>query len=351
MTLGLRQAVVDAIADAARAWAAECGELARGMLSSSLRVEFKEANRRNPVTAADHAVEERLRALVAERFPTHAVLGEEGTPGVSHSLPAILWVVDPIDGTANFASGLPFWAVSIGVLYRRVPVAAAIYTPAGPEGPAVYHARRGGGAFCDDRPLAVRANERPEPATIIAVPGSWPWLFRLDPPLRQGPGEPRVLGSIATEMALTAAGNFQWALFGGPKIWDAAAGVLLIQEAGGVVLQRQGKRWVPLERFALPPRPWFPRRQETPLERLARWRAPLLCANPVLADFLARHLHPRFLLLLRARLMLRRLQALQRKVLRWPTPTTTSKTNCAMSKRTPSAPPAAPKRSSAPSTP
>jgi myo-inositol-1(or 4)-monophosphatase len=301
------------IAEAARAWAAECGELAQRMVSPTLAVEFKEANRRNPVTAADHAVEERLRALVAERFPTHAVLGEEGDASAVRTLPATVWVVDPIDGTANFSTGLPFWAISIGVLYRRVPVAAAIYTPAGPRGPAVYHARRGGGAFCGDAPIAVRPNERPEPATLISVPGGWPWLFRLDPPLRRGAGEPRVLGSIATEMALTAAGTFQWALFGGPKIWDAAAGILLVQEAGGVVLRRHGPRWSPFERFELPPGPWF-RPPPPPLVRLSRWRAPLLCANPALAAFVAANLHPRFLLLLRARSLLRRLrQAARRK--------------------------------------
>lgn len=313
MTISVRREIVDAVADAARAWAAECGELAQKMASSGLTVAYKEAQQRNPVTAADHAVEERLRALVAERFPTHAVLGEEGELGPHDVLPATVWAVDPIDGTANFASGLPFWAVSVGVLHRRVPIAAAVYTPAGPSGPAVYHARLGGGAFCDDRPIAVRANDRPEPATTIAVPGSWPWLFRLDPPLRRGPGEPRVLGSIATEMALTAAGAFQWALFGGPKVWDIAAGVLLVQEAGGVVLQRDGKRWRPFTRFELPPQPWLARTRQSPLGRLARWRAPILCANPALAEFVSRHLHPRFLLLPRARFLLRRLLARRRK--------------------------------------
>ncbi len=304
----LHPATIAEIADVAVAWARECGALAQSMISPNLAVEFKEANRRNPVTAADHAVEDRIRELVAERFPGHGVLGEEGEASGKAGLPATLWVVDPIDGTANYSTGLPFWAVSIGVLHRRAPVAAAIYTPAGPSGPAIFHARRGGGAFCDDLPIAVRSNERPEPATVIAVPGGWPWRFRLDPPLRQGPGEPRVLGSIAAEFALTASGRFQWALFGGPKIWDAAAGVLLVQEAGGVVLQRHGKRWAAFERFELPGRPWFARRVETPLARLARWRAPLLCANPALAEFVTSHLHSRRLVLLRARMLWRQIQ-------------------------------------------
>lgn len=312
VNVSVRPEFVDAVAEAARAWAAECGELARRMASTGLNVAYKDAAQRNPVTAADHAVEERLRALVAEHFPTHAFLGEEGDLKASDVLPATIWAVDPIDGTANFASGLPFWAVSIGVLYRRVPIAAAVYTPAGPSGPAVYHARRGGGAYCDDQRISVRSNDRPEPTTTIAVPGSWPWLFRLDPPLRRGPGEPRVLGSIATEMALTAAGAFQWALFGGPKVWDIAAGALLVQEAGGIVLQRRGKQWVPFERFELPPPPWFARTRPSRLGRLARWRAPIVCANPALAAFVSRHLHPRFLLLARARFLFRLVLARQR---------------------------------------
>lgn len=299
MTPDLHPATVAEIAEAARAWARECGELASRLHTPELAVSFKDARQRNPVTAADRAVEARLRALVHEHFPRHAVLGEEQAAGEHPGLPATLWVVDPIDGTANYSCGLPFWAVSIGVLHRRVPVAAAIYTPAGPGGPAVYHARRGGGAFCEDTPLAVRPNPRPEPATLIAVPGSWPWLFRLDPPLRRAPGEPRVLGSIAVELALTAAGVFQWALFGSPHLWDVTAGILLVQEAGGSVLQRQGRRWERFERFALPPRPWFAR-PESPLARLSRWQSPLLCANPTLAAFVATHLHLRWLLLRRA---------------------------------------------------
>jgi myo-inositol-1(or 4)-monophosphatase len=304
---------VAAIADAATAWARECGALATSMAAATLDVEFKEDNRRNPVTAADRAVEERMRALVAERFPSHAVLGEEHEGFGRETLPATLWVVDPIDGTANYASGLPFWAVSIGVLHRRVPVAAAIYTPAGLHGAGVFHARRGGGAFFDDLPIAVRSNERPEPATLISVPGGWPWFFKLDPPLRQGPGEPRVLGSIAIELAMTAAGVFQWSLFGGPKIWDCAAGVLLIEEAGGTALTRHGKRWAPLERFDLPPRPRFRRSTATPMARLANWRAPLICGNPALAKFVGDHLHWRFLPLLRARRLWRQWQRMRRK--------------------------------------
>ncbi len=264
------------------------------MAQESLLVEYKDEKHRDPVTAADRAVEERIRLLVRSTFPGHAVLGEEeGASTSAAQLPSFLWVVDPIDGTANYAARLPFWAVSIGVLYRRRPIAAAIFTPAGPNGPAVYHAAAGKGAFCDDAPIHVRDNTEPQPGTVIGVPGSWPNYWHLAPRLRKAPGEVRVIGSIAAEMALTAAGVLQYSVYGGPKIWDCAAGVLIVKEAGGEVLRRDGRRWMPLEQFDPPPER-HSGTAKSALGRLGSWRAPLLCGNPALAGFVAANLSPRF---------------------------------------------------------
>ncbi|MCS7001802.1 MAG: inositol monophosphatase [Dehalococcoidia bacterium] len=309
---GLTARTLDCVADAAIVWARQLGEYARDGRRHPLTVEYKDERRRNPVTAVDQAVERQARELVAARFPTHAVLGEEGVADDAASgEPAMIWIVDPIDGTTNFASGLSTWAVSIGVTYRRTPVAGAIYTPAGPDGaPVVYHARVGGGAFCDQTPITVRGNATPEPGALIAVPGLWPMMAAFRKPLSwRSAGEPRVTGSIAVEMAHTAAGVYQYSVFGGPKIWDCAAGIVIVQAAGGMVLERRRHRWSPFTRFAAP-RPFWPWRRRPATRALAQWRAPLLCANPALATYVGERLSFR---LERLTPLLLRLQRLRRR--------------------------------------
>ena len=117
--------------------------------------------------------------------------------------------------------------------------------------------------------------------------------MRLSGQSSKEPHEARNLGSIALELALTACGVFRYALFGGPKLWDAAAGVLLVKEAGGLVFtrQRRGKSWLPLEEF----QPGQPRDGDSGvLEGLRRWSAPLVVGAPdtagkVVRDIRVRH--------------------------------------------------------------
>jgi myo-inositol-1(or 4)-monophosphatase len=155
-----------------------------------------------------------------------------------------VWVVDPVDGTTNFVNGYPLFCVSIGVLFNGAPVAGAVWCSSTHAlHPGTYHAHRGGGLHFDEQPFT------PVPATDVrrrlsAAPGGSPggnqhW-------------DHRVTGSAAIELAYVAAGIFQSAWFGGLKIWDLAAGVLLIQEAGGRVVTRRGKAFEPFERFEAP---------------------------------------------------------------------------------------------------
>jgi myo-inositol-1(or 4)-monophosphatase len=282
------------IESAAVGWARELGEIARLTSRDTLGLEYKGKNRRDPVTAVDKAIEARMSEHVAERFPGHALLGEETVAQLDDTpAPEYVWIVDPIDGTANFASGMPCWAVSIGVFHNRRPVAAAVYSPMGlVSGPSVYHAYLGGGAFCDDTPLKVPQIDRPEPALIIGTPSNWQLAFKLGGDLAKGAGEPRVFGSIAVEYALTAAGVLQYSYYNGPKIWDVAAGVLLVSEAGGVTLSRSGKVWSKLDQFTVG-------RQSDAvpsLKALAEWRAPLIAGAPGLAAYVSEQLHRRFVL-------------------------------------------------------
>jgi myo-inositol-1(or 4)-monophosphatase len=265
--------------DAAAGWAREAGQLLLGRFRTTLQVEYKSRNRQDPVTEADREAERFLHAAIHTRFPHHGVLGEEGADAAQDA--PFVWVLDPLDGTTNFINGLPLWCVSIGVLWRNRPVAAAIFTPSGPGATAtVFHARAGGGARMDGVPITVADEPVPTKARLSGLPGHY-WQdmrFRT----RKGPalGETRTLGSIALELGLIGAGVLQYGVFWGPKIWDVAAGVLIVREAGGEVACRneQSKKWRRMRMFTPP---------GVPADGLRRWKGSIIAGSPSVVKLIA----------------------------------------------------------------
>lgn len=239
------------IEQAAAELAAAAGQRLLERFRTKLIVEYKDRGHQSPVTDADRDAERFLRDGITARFPDHGVLGEEGTEPRPGS--AYVWVVDPLDGTTNFVNGLPLWCVSVGVLWYGRPVAGAIFTPSGPTATqAVLRARLGGGAHLNDIPVRVMPEPEPTRKRLASLPAHY-WRdlhFRTRGP--KDLGEARTLGSIALEMALVAAGTLQYGIFWGPKIWDVAAGVVIVREAGGVALSRsgRGRPWLDLHAFA-----------------------------------------------------------------------------------------------------
>ncbi len=215
--------------------------------SKSIAVRYKEnpgaPDRawRDPVTQVDHDVEVLIRARLAERCPDHDIIGEEietKRPDADQS--DFLWVIDPIDGTANFVNGFPLYAASVGLLHRGRPVAGAIWCSATHIlGPGVYHAHICGGLSLDGRP-ADRAPVEGLRRRIAGVPGDV---------TAAGPYDARWTGSAAIECAFVAAGLMAAARFGRPRVWDVAAGVALVLAAGGTVLEPRDDGWVPFEGF------------------------------------------------------------------------------------------------------
>ena len=287
------------------------GEILAGHFGRRLEVEFKDDKQRDPVTAADKATQSYLSAEIARRFPDHGILGEEATEEEKQSEePArdTLWVLDPLDGTTNFLNGLPVFASSIGVLHRGRPVAAALYVPWPADGGGfVLHCRKGGGCFADGQPVRVLETEQPIPNRLIGLPGYFGVSQRFTGGLAGKAGEPRTTGSIAYELAMTARGVMQYAIFGAPRMWDMAAGTLAVQEAGGAVMTRfRGeKRWHPIESFV----PSWDRKTPT-MKELRAWAAPLVAGNRHLAPLIANNVRRRFGLKARLRPLAR---ALRRK--------------------------------------
>ena len=253
------------------------GDILLRYFRTNVEVEYKGAGKGDPVSKVDRESEAYLRAAIHDRYPGHSILGEEGNELDGEG--DYLWVLDPLDGTTNFLNRLPFFAVSIGVLYRGVPVVGAVFVPtSGLLEQGVYHAHLGGGAFFEDHAIRVAANPLPEPSQLSALPGGYWRRIRFSGEVRNSPGEVRTLGSIAVELALTADGTLQYAVFGAPKIWDVAGGVLVVREAGGLSLTHATRSdpWTPLERFV-------PGKGGNTAEGFRNWRGAVVAGNAEIA--------------------------------------------------------------------
>ena len=287
-----------AVEELAICLARRAGELLAGRFGAAVAVEYKDESRRDPVTEVDRECQRMLSDAIEEAFPTHGFLGEEGGSDDDKVAPDLVWVVDPLDGTKNYASGLPVYACSIGVLYRGEPVVGAVYLPwPGEAGGLVLFGSAGSGAYADGRRVSVVDEPKPDGARLGAVPGSFLSLFRPSGGLGGDMGEYRVAGSTVYEVALTAMGRLQLAAATSPRIWDVAAGVVLVREAGGEALSATRSTrlagllpdavgWQPLGSFA-------PDEGPITYGHLRRWSKPTLLGGPGIVQYVAARLRAR----------------------------------------------------------
>ena len=185
-------------------------------------------------TDADLATQEALSRELRKIYPG-AVVGEEMSEReqINQWLTgdAGLWCVDPIDGTSNFVNGLPYFAISVALMRKGRSVLGVVYNPVADE---MFYAEQGGGAFLNGEKLPIKEHVPPFRSAIANVD-----LKRLGPKLAQSIcshqpfSSQRNYGSCALEWCYTAAGRFDLYLHGGQKLWDYAAGCLILKEAGG----------------------------------------------------------------------------------------------------------------------
>jgi myo-inositol-1(or 4)-monophosphatase len=199
------------------------------------------------VTEYDRRSERLIVDAIRERFPAHSILAEEGTTGGAD--PAHRWIIDPLDGTTNFAHGYPICCVSVAYERDGAIVVGAVYDPFRDE---QFSAVRGQGATLNRAPLqvsmtpdlghALLATGFPyDRSTLDAVLERWGRLVRQSQAVRRD-------GAAALNLCYVGAGRFDgfWEATLAP--WDAAAGVLIVQEAGGIVTDFQGKPWTVADR-------------------------------------------------------------------------------------------------------
>lgn len=271
------------------------GQRALEAFRSTVALEFKGKRQDNPVTALDRDTETYLRTELRKAFPSHGLLGEEHADDIAADA-RFVWVIDPIDGTMNFASGLPLFGISVGLLDNGVPAVGAIWVPVGPTlGPGVYHARLGAEASFDEQPVRVSRAED-ERGQIMGLPAGYLRAFRFRRPDRSAPRPARALpdarttGSCTAEIVLIASGALRAGVFIKPSIWDVAAGALIVREAGGEVLTWTDGRWARFERFE----PAKPERGKGE-PALRNWGRPMLMGAPDAVERLMARMawHPR----------------------------------------------------------
>ena len=196
------------------------------------------------VTNIDIEVERGFRAMIAERFPDHEVLGEEFVEaGERDTIPRVCWVFDPVDGTTNYAHGLPIFCSSLALEIDGEPVAGAVYDPTRRE---LFTAERGHGAWLNGRPLRVSSADTLIDSLLVtgfpySVQQEAGELVGLFAEFLRTSRAVRRLGSAALDLCYVAAGRFD--AFWEQKLspWDISAGALIVREAGGHVTDSAGR--------------------------------------------------------------------------------------------------------------
>ncbi len=200
--------------------------------------DFKITNKEginNPVTEADHASEKAIFEVIQQDFPDHFILSEEA--GALKMDSEYKWIIDPIDGTINFANGIPICCVSIGLEHKGQLIMGAVYNPFMNE---YFFAEKGNGATLNDKKISV--SKKFDMLKSCLVTG-FPYTY-LDTPngplqiferfVKKGVAVRR-LGSAAIDLCWVAAGRFEGFYEHSLQAWDSAAGIIILEEAGGKI--------------------------------------------------------------------------------------------------------------------
>lgn len=212
--------------------------------------EFKISNKEginNPVTEADHAAEAAIIGVIKKNFPDHQVLAEETGAHTKDS--NYKWIIDPIDGTINFAHGIPLCAVAIAVEKDNEIIMGAVYAPILNE---LFFAEKGKGATLNDKRIFVSIETKVESSNLVT---GFPYTYINS---HNGPlevfsrlikkGIPvRRLGSACIDLCWVACGRFDGFYEHKLEAWDSAAGYLIVEEAGGKVTDHDGKKFSPYQ--------------------------------------------------------------------------------------------------------
>jgi len=220
--------------------AREAGKILTNKIDFIQNIQFKDARKVDLVTEADTASEAKILEIIRRKYPKHQILAEES--GSHESDSEWKWIIDPLDGTTNYAHGLRLYSISIALAKNDEIVAGVVYNPSTNE---MYSAERGSGAFLNGQPIHVSTVDEIEQGCLVT---GFPYNVRENPDFcherfiafLQRVQALRRFGSAALDAAFLAAGRLDGFWEVALKPWDKAAGQILITEAGGTVSNFDG---------------------------------------------------------------------------------------------------------------
>lgn len=225
---------LDLIRDAAR----QAGEIALGFFGQSPEVFWKNGDQ-SPVSAADFAANDRLHSVLLSARPDYGWLSEETDDSQARLSAQTVFVVDPIDGTRGFINGDERWCISVAVVHCGTPVAGVLFAPALRE---EFCAAATGPAWKNGVAITV-ADHRPD--DVLNVAASEEMIGKFEPQYRKGLHRIRHVPSLAYRLAMVADGRIDGTLVArNSHDWDLAAADLILERAGGKLVDRQGARLV-----------------------------------------------------------------------------------------------------------
>ncbi len=221
--------------------AKEAGEIISGSYRQNFGIEFK-TNHTNLVTEVDKRSERHIIDFINKKYPAHGILAEES--GGDYKDKEYIWVIDPLDGTTNFAHGLPIFSVSIGVVKNNEIIAGVVYDV---MRDCLYSSEKGSGSFCGNRKLLVSNNDLLAHSLLVT---GFPYNISENPDnaielfaaFLKSSRAVRRLGSAAIDLCYVADGIFDgfWEVNLNP--WDICAGKIILEEAGGLFTDFTGNK-------------------------------------------------------------------------------------------------------------
>jgi len=220
----------------------EAGKIILQYFNGAFKIDHKEGIN-NLVTEVDKLAETRIIEVIQASYPSHTIISEEVGEMIQAS--EYQWIIDPIDGTVNFAHGIPICCVSIGLIHNGNVLMGAVYNPMMDE---FFFAEKGKGATLNGQPIKVSVKRDFKTAFLVTgFPYNWPdgaehpikvfeKLILEGLPIRR-------LGSAAIDLCWVACGRFDGFWEYNLNAWDVAAGYLIVQEAGGTITDFEGEEY------------------------------------------------------------------------------------------------------------
>lgn len=240
---------VEDLLESAIYYAKNAGEWLIQLMNRPIHMK-KKINKSDLVTEVDIKIEEHLCKFIRKDFPDHWILSEEDSAqGSKKSLSPLSkgygWIIDPIDGTTNFIHKIPHFAISIGIVKDGLPVCGVVYNPMTKD---LYSAKINSGAFLNGERIQVGTEKDISDSLLATGFPAYDWKSNSDLVKRMDnivgvSRSVRIIGAASLDLCMVASGQLTGFFHDGLHPWDVAAGIIILQEAGGTVTNRQGQEY------------------------------------------------------------------------------------------------------------